>query len=202
MSEPPSLLHFRLADYPEAFIRFENPERFHPGLKGYLVENYGVLLPVEIHRSQYPSLTSFLGDGSQVATFVILSTCVFQPDSPVIGWVDWRSRPLKSIVLNTDFASSDGRDEEKLQTCLRIVRRGFRRGRPINSGDLPTREAIEAATREAISDLQAQGLNVGIMEVAEELGLSRRHLGRLLEKFGLSWRTLKPQHLRRRLPSR
>ena len=127
---------------------------------------------------------------------------MFQPGSPVIGWIDWRPQPLKSIVVNSDFACSDGRDEEKMQACLRIVRRGFRRGRPIGSGDFPTREVTEAATREAIADLQAQGLKVGIMEVAEELGLSRRHLGRLLENFALPWKILKPQHPPRRRPSR
>jgi hypothetical protein len=202
MIEPPSLLPIRLTDYPDAFIRYETPERFHPALEGYLVENYGVFLPVRIRHCQYPWLTNGSDDGDELFSFVILSTAVYRPDSPVIGWVDWRSQPLKSIVLNTNFASSDGRDEEKLQTSLRIVRRGFLRGRPINSGNFPTRETIEAATREAISDLQAQGLNVGIMEVAEELGLSRRHLGRLLKKFGLSWNTLKPQYPSRRRPSR
>jgi hypothetical protein len=142
MIEPPSLMHFRVADHPTGFIRFENPEMFHPGLKGYLLESFGVLLPVRVHRSQYPCLSIFRDDKNWKetnlqATFIILTICVFLPGSPVIGWIDWRPQSQESTVRNADFASSDGRDEEKVQTCLRIVRRGFRpggqRGRPKRS---------------------------------------------------------------------
>jgi hypothetical protein len=100
------------------------------------------------------------------------------------------------------YTSSDGRDEERVQGCLRIIRRAFRQGRPINSGGFPTRAALEAATRKVIGELQAQGLNVGIMEVAEELGYSREHLGRSVKKAGLPWSTLKSQYLPRKRPAR
>jgi hypothetical protein len=74
MIEPPSVLHFRLTDYPDAFIRYENPERFHPALEGYLLENYGVFLPVRIRHCQYPWLTNGWDDGDELFSFVILST--------------------------------------------------------------------------------------------------------------------------------
>jgi hypothetical protein len=202
MTDLPSLLHIRLADYHKGFIRIENPERFHPGLKGYLLENYGVLLPVELHRSQFPSLTYFLGDGSQVATFVILSTCVFRPGSQVIGWIDWRAHPLKSFMVNTDFASSDGHEEEKVQTCLRILQRGMKRGRPIGSGYHPTPQAFETATRQAITDLLDQGVRkIGHSDIAGELGLSRSHFSYLCKCHKLDLSTLIPQHYAKRRPA-
>jgi hypothetical protein len=166
MIEPPSLLHFRVADHPTGFIRFENPEVFHPGLKGYLLECYGVLLPVRVHRSQYPCLSIFRDDKSWnesnlQATFIILSICVFRPGSPVIGWIDWRPQSQESTVRNADFASSDGHDEEKVQTCLRIIRRGFwpvvQRGRRKRSGFFQS----EADFRETMVRLIRQCLAEG-----------------------------------------